>query len=247
MTGWIGAVSLLFYLLLMVVFALYEAAGSYAALQANAGVKAAFGQAWAVAWRKAGRYTWLAILRASIVCLPIVFVAGLAVASFAYAFAHAKGSGGPGAFLSLIPLLVLLYLGALVYAILALLRIVFAVPACVAENLSAWKAVCRSNQLTQGAKGRIFLIGLLLYAVIYVATMVLEFVALFFVVIGALVGKLAHLTMVPWGWIGIAVLAAIAICAFLLISACIWAIYSTAIVVIYHDQRLRKESSASAG
>jgi hypothetical protein len=49
--------------------------------------------------------------------------------------------------------------------------------------------------------------------------------------------------MVPWGCVGIGILAVIALCAFFVFAACISAVYSTAIVVVYHDQRLRKESS----
>jgi hypothetical protein len=60
---WILGVVFIFYLLLMAIYALYEPAASYAALQANAGVNATFRQAWAVAWHKAGRYIWLSILR----------------------------------------------------------------------------------------------------------------------------------------------------------------------------------------
>jgi hypothetical protein len=61
-----------------------------------------------------------------------------------------------------------------------------------------------------------------------------------------LVGAVAHLPMVPWGWTGIGILAAVLVCALWLWSACIWAVYSAAIVVIYHDQRLRKESTSPA-
>jgi hypothetical protein len=236
----------LFYLLMLAVYALYEPAASYAALQANAGVKATFGQAWAVAWRKAGRYIWLFVLRALIVALPIMVFAGSMAGTVAYSFVHAKGNVDPRVIVSVFPLLLLLYLASLVYAVLVMLRIVLAVPACVAENLSAWTAIRRSNRLTYGARGRIFLLGLLLYAFAYIAVMLLELVVFFFVAVGMLVAGLAHLAMVPWGFVGIGILAVIALCAFFVFVACISAVSCTAIVVVYHDQRLRKESGAPA-
>ena len=49
MMGWFFAAIFVFYLLILLVCALYEPAASYAALQANAGVKVTIGQAWAVA------------------------------------------------------------------------------------------------------------------------------------------------------------------------------------------------------
>ena len=246
MMGWFFAAAVLFDLLILVIYALYEAAASYAALQANARVKVTFGQSCAFAWRKAGRYIWLAILRAVIVALPIMIIASLVAGSAVNAMMRSKGGFYPQAFFTVFPLLMLLDLGAIVYAILIMLRIVLAVPACVAENLSAWKSICRSNQLTQGARGRIFLLGLVLYAIVYVAVLALELAIFFIVAVGVLMGTLAHLAMVPWGWMGIGILALVFVCALWLWSACIWAVYSAAIVVLYHDQRLRKESSTPA-
>jgi hypothetical protein len=178
--------------------------------------------------------------------LPIVVLEGLIGGIIAYSFVHGKGNCDPRVIVTVFPFLMLLYLGSIVYAILILLRIVLAVPACVAENLSAWASIRRSNQLTQGARGRIFLLGLLLYAFAYIAMMALELVVFFFVAIGMLVAGVAHVTMVPWGCVGIGILAVIALCAFFVFTACILAVYSTAIVVVYHDQRLRKESCTPA-
>ena len=246
MMGWFFAAVFLFDLLILVIFALYEAAASFAALQANAGIKVTFGQSWAFAWRKAGRYTWLAILRALIVALPIMIVAGLIAGSAVYAMMRSKSGFDPQAFFTVFPLLMLLDLGAVVYAVLIMLRILLAVPACVAENLSAWRSICRSNQLTQGARGRIFLLGLVLYAIVYVAVLVFELAIFSIAAIGVLAGSVAHLAMVPWGWIGIGILAVVFVCALWIWSACIWAVYSSAVVVVYHDQRLRKESISRA-
>jgi hypothetical protein len=125
-----------------------------------------------------------------------------------------------------------------------MLRLVLAVPACVAEDVSAWKGFRRSNQLTYGAKGRIFLLGLLIYAIAYAAFLVAEVVLLFVGAIVALLGMVLHLAMAPWGYIGIGVGAVVFICAYLLWMACIWAAYTTLCAVVYQDQRLRKDGVA---
>jgi len=246
MLGRMFAAVFVVYLLLMVIYALYEAAGSYAALQANAGVRVTFGQSWAMAFRKAGRYIWLAILRTLIVGLPIMVVAGLIAGTVASWIVHAKGNPDPIVILRVFPLFALLYLGSAVYAILILLRIVLAVPACVAENRTAWASICRSNQLTRGARGRIFLLGLLLYAITYVAMMAVELVVYLFVILALAVGAVAHLTIDPWGFVGIGILVVIFLCGLFAVMASIAALYCTAIVAVYHDQRLRNESIAAA-
>jgi hypothetical protein len=144
------------------------------------------------------------------------------------------------------PLFMLLYVGAMVYAVLVMLRLVLAVPACVAEDVSAWKGLRRSNRLTYAAKGRIFLLFILIYAIAYAAFLVAEVVLFFLGAIVALVGMLLHLGMVPWGYIGIGVAAVVFLCAYLLWMACIWAAYTTLFAVVYRDQRVRMEGAAGA-
>jgi hypothetical protein len=116
----------------------------------------------------------------------------------------------------------------------------------VAEDVSAWQGIRRSNQLTHGAKGRIFLLALLIYAIAYAAFLVAEMIIFFLGAMVALAGMLLHLTMAPWGYIGIGVGAVIFLCAYLLWYACVWAAYTTLFAVVYQDQRLRLEGAAAA-
>jgi len=232
--------------LMVLIYALYEPAAVYAALEANSGKREPFSKAWAVAWSKAGRYVWLAILRALIVMLPIIVFAAVIVGTVGLSMARGRGGMGPSAIMAIFPLLMLLYLGAMVYAVLALLRLALAVPACVAEDVSAWNAIRRSNQLTNGAKGRIFLLALLIYAIAYAAFLVVEMIILFLGAIAAFAGMLLHLTMAPWGYAGIGLAAVIFICAYLLWIAAVAGAYCTLFAVVYHDQRLRLEGVAAA-
>jgi len=243
---WLSAAYIFGVILMIVICALYEPAAVYAALEANTGTRVGFRKAWAVAWSKAGRYIWLAILRALIVMLPIVVFGAVIVGTVGLSMARGRGGMDPSVMIVIFPLLMLFYLGAMVFAVLVMLRLVLAVPACVAEDLSAWKGIRRSNQLTKGAKGRIFLLFLLIYAIAYAAFLVAEVVLFFVGAMVALVGMLLHLAMAPWGYIGIGVGAVVFICAYLLWVACIWAAYTTLFAVVYRDQRLRMDGVAAA-
>jgi len=243
---WLSAAYILGIILMIVIFALYEPAAVYAALEANTGTRVMFRVAWAVAWSKAGRYIWLSLLRALIVMAPILVFGALFIGSVGLSLAHGRFGTDSSAMIAFFPLLMLFYLGAMVYAVLVLLRLVLAVPACVAEDVSAWKSIRRSNQLTYGAKGRIFLLALLIYAIAYAALLVVEIVIFFLGAMVALAGMLLHLAMAPWGFIGIGVGAVIFICAYILWYACVWAAYTTMFAVVYRDQRLRLEGAAAA-
>ena len=238
--AWLGGMYILGVALMIVIFALYEPAGVYAALEANAGTRVTFRKAWGVAWSKAGRYIWLNLLRALIVMLPILVFAAVIVGTVGLAILRGAHSN-PYEAMAVPPLFMLLYLGAMVYAVLVLLRLALCVPACVVENVSAWNAIRRSNQLTYGAKGRVFLLVLLIYAIAYAAFLVVEVIIFFVGAMVALVGMLLHLTMAPWGYIGIGAGVFVFVCIYLLWYACIWAAYTTLFAVVYHDQRLRLE------
>jgi len=243
---WFAAAYILGVILMVLICALYEPAGVYAALEINAGTRVTFRKAWAVAWSKAGRYIWLAILRALIVMLPILVFGALIVGSVGLTMAHGQGGLDPSLMVLVFPLFMLLYLAWLVYTVLIMLRLVLAVPASVTEDVSAWRGLRRSNQLTNGAKGRIFLLFLLIYAIAYAAFLVAEMVIFFVAGIVALAGMMLHLAMAPWGYVGIGVGAVVFICAYLLWMACIWAAYTTLFAVVYRDQRLRQEALAGA-
>ncbi len=243
--AWFAVTYVLGIVLMVVIYALYEPAAVYAALEANTGTRVTFGKAWGVAWNKAGRYIWLAILRALIVALPIMVFGGVIAGTVGLSLARGQSGVSPSAMIMLFPLLMLFYLGAMVYAVLVMLRLVLAVPACVAEDVSAWTAIRRSNQLTYGVKGRIFLLALLMYAIAYAAFLVVEMVILFLGAIATIAGMALHLAMVPWGYAGIGVAAFVFACAYLLWFAAIAGAYSTLFAVVYQDQRLRLEAVAA--
>jgi hypothetical protein len=238
----IGLIMLVAYPILFAVFALYMPAASYAATQTDQGAKVTFGDAYDVAWRNFWRYLWLMILPALYVIVPLVLI-GAAITVGALLLHNSVDFGSnPAAMFFLIPLIVLLYLGVLVYCIWIVLRFALAFPASVVEGLTAWAALKRSTQLTKGARGRIFLVLLVVYAIIYAVNLVLMAIFMVVAAVGAGVALLAH---VAQGSPAFFILIGLAALAYLLVLvACTlfsYVAYTTSLAVLYHDQRLRKD------
>lgn len=232
------------YLLFMLVFAIFLAAGVFAALQVNAGAPVTMRQAYAKAMHKAGRYIWLMILCCVMIVGPIMVLAVVAGGGMILAFAH--GGNPSSGQLLLIPLIIVFYIVVMIYGVLMGLWLALACPACIAEDLTAWAAIRRSFRLTQGAKGRIFLLLLVIYALVYAGMMVVEIALGIVGSLVFLVGLLLHLALNPWGFIGIGVAAILLLAAMFAMMALSWGGYSTTFAVVYHDQRLRKDGVGAA-
>jgi hypothetical protein len=229
---------------IVVLYGLYYGAASYAALQADRDLPVTIAQAYRHAWSRLGRYVWLMILRSLLIGLPFIpIMLVIGVGALLMAGMAKNGSDSAGVLFVLIPLAVLLYLAAIVYAVFMSLRLSLAYCACVHEGLTARQAITRSGFLTQGAKGRIFLVALVIYAISYAVMM--AFYIAGFIIAGAVMlagsaGLSAHDTT-PFGYaaIGLAILAAAAIIIFW--SALLMAAYSASFAVLYRDQCLRRD------
>jgi hypothetical protein len=235
------------YLIFPLIYALYMPAASYAATQADLGVAVTFREAYAVGWRRFGRYLWLMILCVLYILVPVLaclLVVGLGAILVHFAM---SGDSGPLAAFLLFPLGVLLYIALAVYSVLIILRFSLAYPACVVEQLPAWASLRRSVQLTKGAKGRIFLVLLVVYALTYAVSMVcmLAFFAVGALV--ALVAVLAHVTPDSPAFVPLICLAALGFLVVMIITCMFsYAAFTTALAVLYHDQRLRQDGLLSA-
>jgi hypothetical protein len=225
---------------LLAIFAIYMAAACQAATQANLGVRVTFREAYDVACRRAVRYVWLLLLAYLIVEGPI-FLLGGALSLPAWLMGFNKSSPSPFLFV-LIPLVFIFYIAATVYAVLMALRLSLAFPASVVEGLDAWPAIKRSNRLTRGAKGRIFVVFLAIYVACYVFTLVAfaVFALLSSLVMLAAAAMHVHLAS-PLGYAAIGIAAVCALAGLFLYMALSWAAITTALSVLYHDQRLRND------
>jgi hypothetical protein len=121
-----------------------------------------------------------------------------------------------------------LMLAALLYAVWMSIRYSLAVPACVVEELPADAALKRSVGLSKGSRGRIFVLGLLVYAV----RMLLEI--LFGFPILALAFRHPGQPL-PMGWLTVQQIGVF------LTNAFIGPIYAIGLTLFYYDQRIRKE------
>jgi hypothetical protein len=147
------------------------------------------------------------------------------------AVAQSAAPANPDAFVAAgIGMLILmpLFLAALVYGAWMSLRYSLAMPACVVEEVSPRAAILRSIDLSQGSRGRIFVLGLLVFAVRLLLATLLGFPFLVFAV--------KH----PGHQFPLALLALQQIATFLT-NTFIGPIYSTGLTLFYYDQRVRKE------
>jgi hypothetical protein len=235
--------------LLLLVCALYLPAAIHAAVQADRGAAASFREAYRASWSHFGRYLWLLILWTLYMLVPIAVLAAAIAGGTAFAWMHhPPGNTSISSLpLVLIPLIVLMYLCVIAYCILISLRFALAFPASMEEDLTARAALRRSAQLTRGSKGRIFLVILVVYAAVYavqIACVLVLGVMASLVALGAMlahvaVGSPAFFTLVGLGVLGYVVM--IVVTVLLVYSA-----LTTALAVLYHDQRRRKESASPA-
>jgi hypothetical protein len=108
------------------------------------------------------------------------------------------------------------------------LRYSLAIPACVVEELTAGHAIKRSIDLSKGARGRIFVLGILVYAVRMILALLFGFPFIAFVF-----KHPGH--ALPLG------LLAIQQVANFVVNTMIGPIYATGLTLFYYDQRIRKE------
>ena len=224
----------------LVIFGVFLAAGSYAAMQANLGETPTISGAFRAVRKRAGRYVLL-VAQCYLVSLFPALMLELAMLAVGATMGSDRNLPGP-AFFVFFALIMLLFPAALVYGIVIALRLSLAVPACVAEDLTARAAMRRSCQLTKGAMGRIFLALVVVYAVSYLATLVAEamgFVggALLLFAIGP-----SHLhALTPGLWAGAGILGLVLFIALSFCMALTWASMTTVLGVVYHDQRYHLE------
>jgi hypothetical protein len=240
MMGWSVAIFLLLFVPCAVfVYGIYYGATCDATLRADQGLAVSVRESFRVAWKHAGRFVWLMFLRAFIVAAPLVLCL---LAFFAAAMLLGlvpRGNANSAALFLLAPLGMLLYLGCIVYAVIMSLRLSLAFPACVHEGLTARAAIARSGKLTQGAKGRIFLALLVIYAIGYAVFLVIYVVIMIVVAIGAVAG-IGHIQAAsPLVVVAVGVVAVGGFGVVFLWTVLLMAAYSTAFAVFYRDQCLR--------
>jgi hypothetical protein len=227
---WVGAIPNL------LIFALYQAAAAFTALKEARGQQATIREAYSAARSKAGRFCWLMILQYLCIALPVLLCEGLLMGVI-WVLQSGHQSPSPATFVAF-PLIFLFFLGAMVYAIWMFLYLGMAFPASVAEDLPAVAALKRSAQLSYKAKGKLFLVLLIIYAISYAAIFVVEIGGGIVLAVGALLLRALHLNttveIAAASVFGLAFLVLI-----LAFTTLLWAAYMLNFTIVYCDQRLR--------
>jgi hypothetical protein len=230
---WVAGGSIIVFLPLSFIFAgAALAANNRAVSWVNLGQPATIRGAYSSILPRLGRYLWLMLIVAFVIWTPFVLLfGGYFGAIISVGPMRTKGGSVDTQAAVLIGLLTLVFLllavAWVVYAILMGLRYSLAVPASVVENLPARKALRRSIDLSKGARGRIFLLGLLI-AVIQIGLVILAQV-FFFVAAAKSHGQLPAWVRVLQQVVGF------------FANSFIGPMYATGLTLFYYDQRVRKE------
>jgi len=210
---------------------LSQAALVRAAIAANAGQKLPIREALASVRPRFWRYVGLLFLQGIWIGVIPGLIAGIAIA-VVFLLARAMGGGAAilAGFLSF-------FLGAAAFVIIVIRGLTYslAMPACIAEEKPAWPSMQRSKQLSEGTRGRIFLMFLLIWALSIVVSMIGYIPTAILAIVGAM-SKNPAVT---------AILLVVGQVVNLLVNfamqVLITPVYMTALVLFYYDQRIRTE------
>jgi hypothetical protein len=192
-----------------------------------------YGKVKDIFWRILGLLSTIVFYTFGPLILSYVFLLGLAFGMiFMIKGGNPPATGSIGLVLVGLLLVIGLFLGSLVWMLVALCRYALAMAACTLEKLGIRQSIVRTKFLTQGAKWSIFGINLLTWIMSFILTYILQLPALllhnsvFFT-------SRTHLSMAATAWIYIANF---------LGSAMAGPIITIALVLVYYDQRVRKEA-----
>jgi hypothetical protein len=238
----IGSVAFLFFLigipLILGVFAMAFSALSFAANQVNRGepttIRASYGFAFRNFWRHIGVLFFQSLL-AGVVPFGVMTV--LTIVGAIIAALVARSGAGDSLTPFFVVLMVLLLIVWIVASALVWLRVSLAYPASVVEDKKAWESITRSNQLSNGTRGRIFVMFLLVYVLTFVVSVALT--VPLDLVIAIAMRKSFTGNQLPAMFLTLLQFANLSIS--FLVRVFVMPIYSTALLLFYFDQRTRIE------
>jgi hypothetical protein len=238
---WVSLVAGFFEMLILgILFGPVVASVSRAVAWVNMGQPATILGAYKSTFARMGRYLWLMTITFIVVWTPLALLYAGFFGVMAY---NIKGFGTPGSIAaqqasmsdpkalvaigiaSVAFLILILPVGA--YTIFMGLRYALALPACVVENTPARASLRRAIELSKGARGRIFVLGLLV-AVIKIGLVGIT-------QIFTIVGLAKNHFEISAG------LSAISQIIGFFTNTFLGPIYATGVTLLYYDQRVRKE------
>ena len=180
------------------------------------------------------RYLWFIILQFIVTILgPGTLAAGAVVALF-------YGEHITGGNLATAPIFGLMIFVVVFAAIVAIILLALGyslgLPVCVLEEKPAWQSLQRAWKLSQGTRGRIFVMILLVIALAIAASMLAAIPTLIIVAVITAIGNGA-----AYSTTAIVVAEILRVMADFALQVLLAPISSIAIVLFYYDQRVRKE------
>ncbi|HZS26292.1 MAG TPA: hypothetical protein VFB76_03610 [Candidatus Angelobacter sp.] len=216
--------------------ALASSATAYAVSMVHLGKTTTIAESYSKIKHLFGRIIGLLLMISLITFGPLLASYALVVLAALSTVMLVKGGGSPGAGIVMALVLMLgglaLIVGAIVWIFFALCRYALAVPACTLEGLPVMVSIRRSRFLTNRAKGGILGIILLTALMTFILSYVLQLPALIANNSMFMTAK-THLSILATVWIYIADF---------LGGAVAGPIATIALVLVYYDQRVRKEA-----
>jgi hypothetical protein len=229
-------VALLALPILLAVSALAAAAMSHAVSLIHLGGTATIRDAYKNAGRHGWRYIWLYLMQGVFVmAAPITAWIALALLAAGVTVLAQKAGMGPSADTIFGSAALLVGIPLAGYGVWMFLRLSLAFPTAVVEEMGAWRAVKRSFALSQGTKGRIFLLFLLVAALNWLLSMAVT------VLMAILVSLIPGIDSPPYVQTAEVAMPLIVSGTALAVQALVKPVYGIALVLFYYDQRIRKE------
>ena len=235
------ATALLIALFVIVVFPIYVAAAvfSYAGLTEAAAtvhrgekitIRGVFNAVRPWFWR----YLWFGILQAIVIALVPAAIAGVVIGILVFLASLAGGGTATSVAIGFVAFFV--GFGAFGVIIWRALGYSIGLSVCVVEKKPAWESLRRAWKLSQGTRGRIFVLYLLIFALAMAGSMIGYIVS---GIVGAVAG------VVGQGSEYVAAAAIVAAVLYLVVDFTVQVLLApvswVALVLFYYDQRIRKE------
>jgi hypothetical protein len=180
------------------------------------------------------RYLWFMILQGILVALIPGAIAGAVIAPLIYM--ALKAGGDPAAGIAFGFLAFLIGTAAIVVIIWRGLGYSLSLAVCVVEKKPAWESLTRGWNLSQGTRGRIFVMILLVIALAFAVSMIAAIPSMIVIFTAAI-----HGTPPATGSPAFIVAEIIRATLDLVLQTLLAPISSIALVLFYYDQRIRKE------
>ncbi len=229
-----GGVFLIFLPVYLAVYVFAIAGITQAAVSTHLGQKLTIRAALKSARPRFWTYLWYLLLQGIMAGLLPAMAAGIIIGPLIYLISQSGGDIAGS--VALVFVAILVGVAALVVIVWLALSFAMGMAACVVERKTAWESLVRAYKLSQGTRGRIFVLFLLVLVLSIAVSFLGEIILLIFTAVGAAMGT-GSTAAVTATVIGAVLYAVISMGGQMVLQPVWW----IALVLFYYDQRIRKE------